>query len=77
MTTNEELIEGTVALIAQYSPACAEAFRTQPFRRLLLARAFCRGFVKNAEDDIHPDGELVLRVAMMDKDHREELTNLN
>lgn len=64
------LITETADLIRQYNPRLAAAFEAQPFRRVELARAFARGFVTDAADDVHPVAAAVLRVAYADRDAR-------
>jgi len=68
-----QLVNGVTALLMDFSEGLAEAWATQPFRRVDLARAFARGFVKNPEDDPHPTALLVLKVAMLDQDLRRGL----
>ena len=67
---NNELINDAANVLAQFSVELAEAFRSQPFRRVDLARAFARGFVRDSGEDIHPTAEVILRVALLDREMR-------
>ena len=66
----EELIEDTATLIAEYNPQLADAWRSKPFKRVDLAYAFARGFVKNEEDDINPIASIVIQASLLDQQVR-------
>lgn len=65
-----DVLEQTAQLLEGFSADLANAWRTQPFNRVTLARAFARGFVDNVEDDVHPTAMVVLDVAMLDQELR-------
>jgi hypothetical protein len=57
-------------LIREFSPATAQAFLTQPFRRIQLAQAFAGGFARHS-DYSRRVCALVTRAAELDKAERE------
>lgn len=71
--THASLVNEAADVLRSFSEELAHAWLTQPFRRVDLALAFARGFVKNETDDPHPTGQLVLRVAFADRQYRSAL----
>ena len=69
--THTNIITEAAAIIRKYNPRLAAEFIASPFRRVDLAHAFARGFVKNESDDVHPLGSLVIRVALADRQARQ------
>lgn len=57
-------------LIREFSPATAQAFLTQPFRRIQLAQAFAGGFARHS-DYSRRVCALVTKSAELDKAERE------
>lgn len=72
MNAMQDTINEAAELIAQYDPALANLWKSQPFNRVSMAYAFASGFAKDESDDIHPTAELVLRVALLDREMRKE-----
>jgi hypothetical protein len=66
----DDLIKEAASIIRDYDPALAEAFISNPFRRIDLACAFSSGFVKSPEDDAPEFCNIILRVAYADRDAR-------
>ncbi len=75
--TNANQLEATIseaaALIESYNPSLAACFRSQPFRRVDLARAFAAGFKPNEYGDLPRICYLILEVAYADKAARSAL----
>lgn len=68
----QETINQAAALIAQFNPKLAKAFKSQPFNRVNMAYAFASGFAKSADDDINETASLVIRVAILDREMRKD-----
>ena len=70
----QDLINEAAAIIKPYNAELAEAWKSQPFRRVNLARGFIYGFMAKAEDGEAPRfAWLVLRVALLDQRARKNL----
>lgn len=72
MKVSNMIIE-SAELIKKYNVALGLAFVEQPLRRVDLAYAFAAGFAKADTDDIHPHADLVIRVALADKEIRRSM----
>jgi hypothetical protein len=64
------IIADAAAIIELYNPKLAACFRTQPFRRVDLARAFAAGFKTNEFGDLPDFCYLILKAAYADRDSR-------
>jgi hypothetical protein len=62
-----DLINEAHSIILEYNPQLAQCWIDQPSRRVDLARAFGRGFVKNEGDDMPEFCWFVLRMALADQ----------
>lgn len=72
MNAMQQTINEAAELIAQHDPALAAIWKAQPFNRVSMAYAFAAGFTKSESDDIHPDADLIIRVALLDQRMRKE-----
>ena len=70
MTNSTDIINDAASLIADYNPSLAAMFINQPFKRVDIACAFSRGFVKSPGDDMPKVASIVIRIAMLDKEIR-------
>lgn len=61
-------------LIADYDVSLASKWMSEPFSRVNIAYAFAAGFNsgKDESEDIHPTANIVIRVAMLDREMRKE-----
>lgn len=66
----EQLVREAADLLRPFSQDLADAFLSDPFRRVDLAFAFASGFAKDETDDVHPTASLVIQVALFDRDSR-------
>lgn len=64
----------TARLIADFDVALARKWMNEPFNRVNMAYAFASGFNagKDESEDIHPTADIVIRVAMLDREMRKE-----
>jgi hypothetical protein len=69
-TTLSAIIENAAQIIGEYNPQLANCFRTQPFRRVILAESFAAGFKKNEYGDAPEICHLILRAAYADRASR-------
>ena len=63
--TNSSLINDAADLIADYDPACAQAFRAKPFQRQALAKAFRAGFLSHSTNTLNVC-DIIDRVVALD-----------
>tara|TARA_R110002126_G_C10197971_1_gene476633 strand:+ start:338 stop:595 length:258 start_codon:yes stop_codon:yes gene_type:complete len=69
-STMNDLITDAANLIAPYNRKLAAAWKASPFNRVSMAYAFAAGFAKNPSDDIHPTADIVIRIALLDRETR-------
>lgn len=69
----DTVINEAFETINEYSPLLAHKWLNEPFNRFTIAQAFAQLLMKNPEDDIHPVANVILKIALLDRERSELL----